>query len=282
MNNVVNMNGKKAGKYITLILVGIVVLFLIVSFISAMSTVPSGFVGVKTQFGAVTGSAVQPGLALKIPYIQDIQKVDCRIQKFAADANAASKDMQVVTSKIAVNFAIDSSKATTLFKEIGVNYAEVIISPAVQEVVKSITAQYTAEELIGKRGEVSSKMTKLLSDKISSRGVLVYDFNVINFEFTAEFNKAIEQKQIAQQQKLKAEQDLGRIKIEAQQKVVQAQAEADSLKLQKQEITPELLELRKIEAQISAINKWDGKLPAYSGGALPFIDIEKATTATNP
>ena len=202
--------------------------------------------------------------------------MDTRIQKIEADAFAASKDLQTVTSKIAVNFSINPQQAGDLYKEVGVNFKSVIIEPAVQEVVKMATAQYTAEELIAKRGEVSAKMTQFLAEKISKKGIIINDFNVLNFEFSQDFNKAIEQKQIAQQQALKAGQDLERIRIEAEQKIVQAKAEAESLKLQKQEITSEMLELRKIEAQLKAIEKWDGKLPQYSGGsAIPFIDVTK-------
>lgn len=251
----------------------IIVAVLLLGFSSARS-VPAGYVGIRTQFGAVTGKTLQAGLNLKLPFIQGIEVMDCRIQKIEADAFAASKDLQTVTSKIAVNFSINPEMAQDLYKEVGVNYRSVIIEPAVQEVVKMVTAQYTAENLISLRGEVSQKMTQLLSEKISNKGIVVNDFNVLNFDFSEDFNDAIEQKQIAQQQALKAEQDLARIKIEAEQKVVQAQAEADALKLQKQEITTELLELRKIEAQLKAIEKWDGHLPTYTGGdAIPFIQL---------
>ena len=171
---------------------------------------------------------------------------------------------------------MNTESAVNLYKQIGSNYRSVVIDPAVQEVVKMITAQYTAEEIITKRSEVSMKMTDLLDEKISQNGIEIEAFNVINFDFSEEFNKAIENKQIAQQQALKAEQDLNRIKIEAEQKIVQAKAEADALKLQKQEITSDLLELRRIEAQLKAIEKWNGELPTYNGGdAVPFIEIPK-------
>ena len=267
------VSSKKINRIVTFVIIAVI---LVIMIFGSLRTIPAGYVGVRTQFGAVSGSALTAGLNYKIPFVQKIEVVDCRIQKVEADAVAASKDMQIVTSKIAVNFSINPAMANTLFKEVGVNYRSIIIDPAVQEVVKMITAQFTAEELISRRSEVSTKMTEALSQKISNRGIIINDFNVINFEFGEEFNKAIESKQVAQQQALKAEQDLTRVEIEAKQKVVQAQAEAESLKLQKQEITPELLELRKIEAQLKAIEKWDGKLPTYNGSdAVPFIDITK-------
>lgn len=250
-------------------------LILVIVIMNCFRSVPTGFVGVRTQFGAVVGNELSAGLQFKVPFIQDIEIIDCRTQKIEADANAASKDLQNVSSKIAVNFAVNPESAVELYKQIGNNYKIVVIDPAVQEVVKMITAQFTAEEIITKRSEVSMKMTDLLSEKISADGIIVEAFNVINFDFSDEFNKAIENKQIAQQQALKAEQDLNRIKIEAEQKIVQAKAEADALKLQKQEITQDLLELRRIEAQLKAIEKWDGQLPSYTGGdAIPFIEVQ--------
>lgn len=263
----------KAGRIIA---AAIIVLLVLILGFGTLKTIPAGFVGVRTQFGAVTGNAVSAGLNFKIPFIQQINIVDCRIQKVEADSTAASKDMQTVTCKIAVNFSINPTMATKLYNEVGVNYRSIIIDPGVQEIVRMVTARFTAEELIGRRNEVSAQMTQALTEKISQRGITVNDFNVINFDFSQDFNKAIEAKQVAQQQALKAEQDLLRVQIEAKQKVAQAEAEAQALRLQKQEITAELLELRKIEAQLKAIEKWDGKMPTYNGnGAVPFIDINK-------
>jgi regulator of protease activity HflC (stomatin/prohibitin superfamily) len=270
---VINVNARKNIKYIIWAIIAVLVIAIIAS---SSKSVPAGFVGVRTQFGAVSGGSLSAGLNFKIPFMQKIELMDTRIQKIEADAFAASKDLQIVTSKIAVNFSINPQQAGDLYKEVGINFKSVIIEPAVQEVVKMATAQYTAEELIAKRGEVSAKMTQFLSEKISKKGIIINDFNVLNFEFSQDFNKAIEQKQIAQQQALKAGQDLERIRIEAEQKIVQAKAEAESLKLQKQEITAEMLELRTIEAKLKAIEKWDGKLPQYNGGnAIPFIDVTK-------
>ena len=96
-----------------------------------------------------------------------------------------------------------------------------------------------------------------------------------DFEFSAEFNRAIESKQTAEQNALRAKRDLERIKVEAEQKVTSAKAEAEALRLQRQVISPELIQLRQIEAQIKAIEKWDGKLPNVTGGAVPFIQVEK-------
>lgn len=250
----------------------IAIIVLLVVFFSCVVTIDAGHVGIKTQFGAVRNELVQPGLNIK-NIIEKVTSIDCRVQKIEADANAASKDLQTISSKIAISYSIDTSRVVNLFKEVGVNYEAVIIDPAIQEVVKSVTATYTAEQLITKRSEVSIKMKEELSNKVKDKGIIIYDLNVINFDFSEEFNSAIEAKQVAQQNALKAQQDLERIKIEASQKTVQAKAEAESLRLQKKEISDDLLKLREIEAQIKAIEKWDGKLPTYTGDKVPFINV---------
>jgi regulator of protease activity HflC (stomatin/prohibitin superfamily) len=164
--------------------------------------------------------------------------------------------------------------AANLYKNVGINYPVTIIAPAIQESIKSVTANYTAEELITKRQDVSTEVKQRLDSKVEPYGIIVDNFNIVNFEFSQGFNAAIEQKQTAEQLALKAQRDLERVKIEAEQKVANAKAEAESLKVQRQEITPELLELRQIEVQSRAIEKWNGQLPTYSGGNLPFIQLQ--------
>jgi hypothetical protein len=176
-------------------------------------------------------------------------------------------DLQAISSVVAINFKILNDKSAEVFQRIGVNYSDIIITPAIQECVKAVTAKYNAEELISNRQIVGDEMNSLLKQKISSYGFEVQIFNIISFDFSPEFNAAIEAKQIAQQNALKASQDLERIKIEAQQTVTQAQAEADSYKLKSQEITPEIL-------LMNYIDKWDGKLPVMvSGDGSVMLDV---------
>lgn len=264
-----------------------IALFAIILLCNTIVTVPTGKVAIKTQFGAVKGEALEAGLHLKIPFVQNTKLMNCQTQKLEVDASAASKDLQTVTSKIAVNFSIDKSTASSLYRDIGVNYQEVIINPAIQESIKAVSAQYTAEELVTKRNEVSTKMLTTFQNKVKNKGINVTELNILDFDFSAEYNKAIEAKQVAQQNALKANQDLERIKIEAEQKVAQAeadakakianaQAEAQSLKLQKQEITPDLLKLREIEVQAELAKKWNGQLPStVLGDNIPMLNIGK-------
>jgi regulator of protease activity HflC (stomatin/prohibitin superfamily) len=149
----------------------------------------------------------------------------------------------------------------------------------VQEVLKASAARFSAEQLITNRSTVASTIQDLLSQRLLPYGIIVESTAITDFKFSESFTQAIEAKVTASQQMLKAETDLKRIQVEAQQKVAQAKAEADALNLQKQAITPELIELRKVEMQTKAVEKWDGKLPMYTGGAMPFLDVTSITSA---
>nr|WP_243643773.1 prohibitin family protein [Tepidibacillus fermentans] len=247
----------------------IVILLIFNSFV----IVDAGNRGVVTQLGAVQDRVLNEGLHFKIPFIQEIIPMEVRVQKEQTEQTAASKDLQVVTTTVAVNFHLNPDIVNKLYQQVGMSYKERIVAPAIGESLKAVTAQYTAEELISKRQEVSTKVKETLAKKLATYYMQLDEINITEFKFSDEYNQAIEQKQIAEQQALKAKLDLQRVEIEAKQKIEQAKAEAESLKLQKQEVTKELIELRKIEAQMEAIKKWDGKLPNVTGGSVPFIDV---------
>jgi prohibitin 2 len=199
--------------------------------------------------------------------------MDVKIQKAITNATASSADLQEVTSEVALNYHVIADKANIVYQSIGLQYKERIIDPAVQEVVKAITAKYTAEELITKRPAVSEAMKADLTARLMMNNIAVDAFSITGFSFSKIFMEAIESKQTAEQLALKSKRDLDRIKIEAEQKITSAQAEAESLRLQRANISIDLLELRKIEATMKAIEKWNGILPQVTGDAMPFIDV---------
>ncbi|MFV9511179.1 prohibitin family protein [Tepidibacillus sp. LV47] len=256
------------------IIVSLIILFLtIFLLIDSFVIVDAGNRGVVTQLGAVQNRVLNEGLHFKIPFIQQVIQLEVRVQKEQTEQTAASKDLQVVTTTVAVNFHLIPDEVNHLYQKVGMAYKERIVAPAIGESLKAVTAQYTAEELISKRSEVSEKVKETLAKKLATYYMQLDEINITEFKFSDEYNQAIEQKQIAEQQALKAKLDLQRVEIEAKQKIEQAKAEAEALKLQKQEVTKELIELRKIEAQMEAIKKWDGKLPNVTGGSIPFIDV---------
>jgi regulator of protease activity HflC (stomatin/prohibitin superfamily) len=265
-------------KYTKAVSGGLIAIVVLVLVFSSFTTVASGYRGVVLQFGAVQPTIFSEGLHFKIPFLQTVQPMEVRVQKEENMQTAASKDLQVVTTKVAVNYSVDPEAVNKLYQEIGMDYRSRVVDPAIAEALKATTAQYTAEELISKRPEVSAQVKDMLAKKLSKYFMKLEDINIKEFAFSEEFNKAIEAKQTAEQNALKAQRDLDRIKIEAQQQVTQAGAEAEALKLKKQEVTPELVQLKQIEVQEKALAKWDGHLPSVTGGATPFIDLNGLTT----
>jgi len=260
------------GKPLPILGIGIGFLIVILSFFS-IYTIGAGERGVLLTFGKPNMDARGEGLHFKLPFAQTIKKFEVKTQKIETDADSASRDLQDVQTRIALNFHLMPESTPRLYQEVGFAYRERVIDPAIQESVKSVTAQFTAEELITRRPEVRRGIQESLEERLARYYVVVDDFNIVNFQFSEEFDKAIEEKVTAEQKKLKAERDLERIKIEKEQTITQAQAEAEALRLQKQEITPDLVKLRQIEVQRTAIEKWNGELPMVTGGSIPFIDL---------
>jgi len=246
--------------------VGMVVLAVVA--LNSFKVVGPGERGVIfSQVSGIKDVQLGEGLHFKMPIVEDIFTVDIKVQKSQTDASAASKDLQNVASTVAINFHVDPDRAHKVYQEIGTSYKERVIDPAVQEAIKAVTARFTAEELVTRRPEVKDQVKIALAERLAPFNILVDEFSIVDFQFSAEFNHAIEAKQSAEQSALKARRDLDRIKIEAEQRITQATAEAEAMRLQQQTITPMLLQLR-------ALEKWDGKLPTVSSGAVPFVNLD--------
>jgi len=275
MTDPINLNIPRPGQpipsFIKYLFITLIVLFLL-SFVKPFVTIGPGLRGVVMNFGAVQDTVMGEGFHFLIPVVQRVELVDVRIQKSQTEVDAASKDLQQITSTIALNYQIIPDKANVVFQELGRGYKERIIDPAVQEMLKAVAARYTAEELITKREQVKNETKDLLTERLLQSNIRVVDFSIVNFSFSALFTAAIEAKQEAEQLAGKAQRDLQRIEIEAKQKVAAARAEAEALKLQKSVLSKDLIELRAIEASLKAIEKWDGHLPSVTGEAVPFID----------
>jgi prohibitin 2 len=249
-------------------------IFFVLIFFRPWVQVGAGQRGIVLNFGAVQKQVLEEGLHIRIPVMQDVILMDVKLQKAETDAAAASADLQDVTSRVALNYHIVPDKANIVYQKIGVQFKERLIDPAILEVVKAVTAKYSAEELITKRPAVSEAMRAALADRLIANNIAVDAFSIVTFSFSKIFTEAIESKQTAEQLALKAKRDLARIKIEAEQKITAARAEAESLRLQRTNISPDLIELRKIEANMKAIEKWNGILPQVTGGgAIPMIGL---------
>lgn len=267
------METKKMIKYI---LLGVVILILIIILSGCLRTVPTGNVGIKTIFGKVQDEVVQEGLNFKRPFIEKIIKIDCKTKKIEETSEGSTKDMQTVQVSIAVNYNVRKDTANILYKEVGTDYEKIIISPAILETIKSTMAQYTAEELITKRAEVSNKIQETLKGKITKRGLDVTEFNITNIDFSEEFDKAIETKAVKQQEVVTAKAELEKQKIQNEKEISIAEKDAKVMNLQNKEITDKTLQLKKLEVQEKLINKWNGQLPSTTlGDNIPILDLGK-------
>lgn len=233
----------------------------------SLHAVPAGHTGVVTRFGAVDDTVLSEGLHVVIPFVTRVVDMNNQVTKAEVVSASASKDLQTVNSTVALNYRIESLSAASVYQNIGVNYENVVVIPAIQEAVKSVMAQYTAEELITLRQTVGAEIQEEISSKLTPYGFSTQSVNIVDFQFSEEFNAAIEAKQTAQQNALKAEQDLARVKVEAEQKIAEAQAEAESYRLKSQEITDQMLKME-------FIDKWDGKLPVVVSDGQSLFNID--------
>jgi regulator of protease activity HflC (stomatin/prohibitin superfamily) len=253
--------------------VGTLAALLLAWVLAPFSIVPAGTRGVMTTLGKPSDDVFTEGIHFRIPLIQQMHLMDVRISKSEGEGDAASKDLQQVRVKVAVNYHLDPAAVAKVFRDVGQTTDDVvarILDPARPEAFKAVTALFTAEELITKRTQVREQIAALLREKMTRHGLILDEFAIVNFAFSPSFTAAIEAKVNAEQANLKAERDLMRIRVEAEQKVASAKAEAESLRLQRQEVTPDVLALRTIE-------KWDGHLPQVTGGAMPLMDFSKLT-----
>lgn len=236
----------------------IAALFVLFLLFSTIKVVGVGEVGVVTRFGNVNRQW-SSGLHLKAPWpFEKVDYFDIKVQKDQANSAASTSDLQDVTTTLAVNYNLSPDQVGRVYREVGVDFKSRIIDPAIQEAFKSVSAEYTAQELLTKRPEVKAKVVDKLSSRLSTRGITLDDVSIVNFQFSKEFTAAIESKQVAQQQ---AQQ--------AQFRLEQAQKDAQAQEAQKTSLSAELL-------QKYAIDKWDGHLPTYLGSGTVFnIPLQK-------
>lgn len=256
------------------ILLFVIVIALIIA-MNSVTTIPTGFVGVKTRFGKVQDDVIQEGLNIKTPFVEKIVKIDCKTKKIETESGGSTKDLQTVTIKVAINYNVNKQTANKLYREVGTNYEDVIVNPAILESIKSAMAQYNAEELITKRAEVSNKIQETIIDKISDRGFDVTEFNVINIDFSEEYDKAIETKAVRQQEVATAQAELEKQKIQNEKEIAEAQKDARVMELQNSQITELTLRLKELENERAMIDRWNGVTPTtvLSDDAMSILNI---------
>jgi len=250
---------------------GLVLMLLYIS-LESYVIVPAGHIGIQVTFGTVNQATLDEGLHFVNP-LSSVQNLDVRLVSAKLVGSAAgTKDLQQVHTDIVVNYRISGDKAAHIYKEFGLDLQDKVVMPFVNESFKAVTAHYTSEELITKRDEVSAGIKQELSDKLGKYNIVVSDISLVNFGFSAEYQKAIEAKVIATQSKLQAEQDLQRIEVEAKQTIAKAEGHAKAIQIETAAINSQG---GQSYVQLKAIERWDGKMPqTIAGGATPFVNLK--------
>ena len=261
-----------------------IILLIAIGVIAAASVqiVDAGYRGVLLHWSAVdtTIPPLEEGLHFVVPFQDQVVNIEVRTLKFTKSTSSASQDLQTVTTEVTVNYNPSPESVNTLYKEVGLDYQNRVIAPAVEEVVKQVTANYNAEELITKRPLVKSDIETEITTRLNQFNINTQVISITDFQFSDLFSRAIESKVEAEQKALKAENDLRRIQVEALQSeaiaqgqakanIAQAEGEAEAIRVINQALSqnPFYLEWLKTQA-------WDGKLPLVVGeGGTPFIAI---------
>ena len=250
------------------ILIGICIILVIglIIFFGSTTIVPTGHIGVVTLYSKVQDEYLDAGFHLIKPFVEDVHDVDIRTQKYSNTVEGSAKDLQIVNITLSINYQIRAEKASTLYANVGANYEDTILNPALQSGLKAAMAQFTAEEMVTKRSEVATAIANELNTRLEEY-FLISAVNIENIGFTDEYNKAIEAK-TTNQQKAEAEKaQLEIIKVQNEQKINTAEAEAKVRELQSQSVTEKSLEQLRLEIQRELVNKWDGHYPTTMLGS---------------
>jgi prohibitin 2 len=225
---------------------------------TSFTVISAGHTGVQVTLGEVNPVALTEGVHLVNP-ISQVKDVDVRLQRSNLNgASAGTKDLQQVHTDIVINYRLTANKVPHIYKEFGLDVDSKVLGPAMNEAFKGVTARYTSEELITKRQEVSDTIQQRLAEKLAPYDITVNSISLVNFGFSKNYQDAIEAKVTATQAKLKAEQDLQRIEVEAKSRIAQAEGEAKAIQIQAQAIQSNGGQQY---VQLQWIEKWDGKMP---------------------
>ncbi len=273
-NEIFELRGPRP-KTIAYIIIAIIILFFLWG---SFVIVPAGHRGVVLWWGSVEKRVMGEGLNFKVPIAERVIKVDVRVQPHPfKEIDAASKEYQIVKLTGMMNFHIDPSYVNILYQKVGLDFANKVIDPAFNDFVKEVVPNYPITEILPKREEIRKRAMKKLGENLARYHIIVDDIYISNIRFSPEYEKAIEAKQVAQQQVETQRQILAQREIEAQQKVATARGEAEAIIVvaQGQAKANELLSrsISPILVQYKSIEKWNGILPQVSGSAIPFIDL---------
>ena len=286
-----NKDGTLSIKKLTASVIALILIAVLA--VGSVVIIPAGHTGVLVTLGRVSEYVLQEGMHVKIPFAQRVVQIDNRIVKLEVNTQAFSKDLQTISAVIAVNYRIDRGMGYSIYKNLGAAYENVLVVPAIHEVLKAVVAQYTASTLVSERSMVSVMLDDYIKNKIQPSGIIVEDLNIIDWDFSDEYINAIEQKQVAEQNLIKTrteqEQAIVIAQAAAKQKLIAAEAEAGAAVIEAEarakqiavEAEAQSEANRKLAESLSkelinyeTIKKWDGKLPQVQSGSSPLIGFD--------
>jgi prohibitin 2 len=277
-NKLVAEKKLRDGKLIKNIIIGVCgfIALILAWALMPIATVPAGYVGVMTSFGAPSAATYDPGIHFRLPISQEMHNIYIGVYKAQSDVAGSSKDLQQVDMKVSVNFNILPTSAVSVYSNLGGDPWTQVMDPAVHDIAKAVAARYEATDLIQKRDQVSQEMREALLTRFKNIGVNISAVNIVDFSFSKQFNDAIEAKITAQQNALRVENEITQTKWEAQKRVVESEAalqvaentaKANDIVGKSLADNPSMIEKLKIE-------KWDGHYPTYMmGSGVPMIQI---------
>ncbi|MEI7481972.1 MAG: prohibitin family protein [Elusimicrobiota bacterium] len=266
----IHMEKDLTAKITAVVIAGAIAIVLLGSFF----IVSPGEVAIKARLGKIVDS-YEEGLHFKVPLMESIIKFSIQIQRADIKTQAFSKDLQTMNVHLVVNHRIQKGTVISIYRNLGPSYVETVVDPTVQEIFKSIAAQFSAERIIADRNVLVEQINVSAKEKLMKQEIIVTDISVVDLDFTEQFLKAVEDKQVADQQAQMSGKLVEKAKRDAEQQIAKSRGEAEALRMQREQVTPSLIELRKVDAQLKAIEKWNGVLPGYVGAGVPFISIEK-------
>ncbi|MBR4931579.1 MAG: prohibitin family protein [Alphaproteobacteria bacterium] len=235
---------------------------------SGITVIDTGYRGIKTRFGEVVGEPLSEGIYFYNPITTDIKPIDTKVQRLSLKMSSYTKDVQQADLSVTVNSSVDDNSAHLLYKEIGMDYKTKVVAPQILKAVKDTIGKWEADLLVSNREKASDEILKSLKESLEPAHILVQGVVIEDINYSTQFERAIEEKQIATQDAIKAKNKTKQIEEEANQKILSAKAEAESMRIRSQALSQ-----NQNLVAYEAVQKWDGKLPVniYGSAPIPFI-----------
>ncbi|MBE7707128.1 MAG: prohibitin family protein [Cyanobacteria bacterium SIG27] len=250
--------------------IAIVILFVaFIMFCNPISIVGVGERGVKVTLGRVSPQSYSEGVHFVTPFISKIHVMNVKTQKLSTPTEVYTKDIQQAKISYVVNYNLMPNHVHEMYREVGKNYVDTILIPAIEGNIKDVIGKWNAQDLVANRATATADILNKLQTQLEKRYISVTSFQIIDINYSEVFERAIESKVTAEQEALKAKNKTVQVEEEAKQKLISAQAEAKSMQIRATALTQ-----NKALVEYEAVQKWNGKLPEYMmGGSIPFINM---------